>query len=107
MPDEVLDRVAARFRALGDPSRLRILDTLLRGERSVGEIERATGLAQANVSRHLGLLRQEGLVARRAEGNRALYRVADPSVARLCDLVCGSLARRLAGELDAFEGAGI
>ncbi len=104
---EVLTRVAARFRALGDPSRLRILQALMEGERSVQELERATGLGQPNVSRHLGLLRREGLVGRRAEGNRALYRIEDPSVEQLCTLVCGSLAQRLAGELEAFQGAGI
>lgn len=102
LPGGALERVAARFRVLGDPSRLRLLDRLMAGERSVGELEAETGLSQANVSRHLSLLRREGLVARRSEGNRALYRIADESIGALCDLVCGSLSERLAEELDAF-----
>ncbi|MDX1648545.1 MAG: metalloregulator ArsR/SmtB family transcription factor [Myxococcota bacterium] len=104
---ELLDLMAARFRALGDPSRLRLLHVLMDGERAVGELERATGLGQASVSRHLAVLRREGLVARRAEGNRALYRIADPTVRRLCALVCGGLEERFADGLEAVQGAGI
>jgi DNA-binding transcriptional ArsR family regulator len=105
--DALLDMMAARFRALGDPSRLRLLHLLMAGERSVGELEEASGLGQASVSRHLAVLRREGLLARRAEGNRALYRIVDPTVRRLCDLVCGSLEERLTGGLEAVQGGGI
>lgn len=105
MPEDVLERVAERFRLLGDPSRLRLLNTLMQGEHSVAELEDATGLSQTNVSRHLGLLRREGVVERRSEGNRAIYRIADPSVTRLCRVVCGGLAQQLAGDLEALEGA--
>lgn len=105
--DALLELMAARFRALGDPSRLRLLHVLMQGERSVGELEQATGLGQASVSRHLAVLRREGLVARRAEGNRALYRIVDPTVRRLCALVCGSLEERFADGLEAVQGAGI
>lgn len=105
--DELLDLMASRFRALADPSRLRLLHLLMAGERSVGELESQTGLGQPNVSRHLALLRREGVVARRAAGNRALYRIVDPTVRRLCAMVCGSLEDRFADGLEAIQGAGI
>jgi DNA-binding transcriptional ArsR family regulator len=103
LPDAALPLVAARFRALGDPARLRILSRLMAGERSVGQLMEETGLSQTNLSRHLGVLRREGLVERRPEGNRALYRILDPSMVRVCELVCGSLAERLAGDLAGFS----
>ena len=105
--EALLDMMAARFRALGDPSRLRLLHLLMDGERSVGELEAASGLGQASVSRHLALLRREGILARRAEGRRALYRIADPTVRGICRLVCGSLEERLSDGLEAVQGAGI
>jgi ArsR family transcriptional regulator len=106
MADEALDMVAARFRALSDPSRLRLLNLLMQGERSVQELVDESGLTQTNVSRHLGLLRREGVVARSREGNRALYRIADPSIEKLCNIVCGGLSERLTGDLDALSGTG-
>lgn len=107
MSDEVLELVATRFRALGDPSRLRLLNILMRGEHSVQELVDASGLTQTNVSRHLALLRREGVVARQREGNRAFYSILDPNIEKLCRVVCGGLSDRLAGELDALMGAGI
>jgi ArsR family transcriptional regulator len=107
LTDGALSLVAGRFRALGDPSRLRILRQLMGGERSVQELLEDTGLTQTNLSRHLGVLRREAIVERRAEGNRALYRICDPTMVEVCDLVCGSLADRLAADLEGFEGAGI
>jgi len=102
LSDEALGLVAARFRALGDPARLRLLDALMQREASVQELVAASGLAQPNVSKHLALLRGEGIVARRSQGNRAIYRLIDPSVRRLCEIVCGGLAERLARHLDAL-----
>jgi DNA-binding transcriptional ArsR family regulator len=107
LSDEALELVAARFRLLGDASRLRLLRALMDGEHSVQELVEASGLSQTNVSRHLGLMRREGVVARRAEGNRAVYSVADPTLRRLCRTVCGGLSERMAGDLDALQGAGI
>lgn len=101
--DEALQLIAARFRALGDPSRLRILNAIMDGERSVRDIVQATGLEQSNVSRHLGLLRTAGIVERRAEGTRGLYRVCDDTVAELCSAVSRSLAAQLAEDLDALQ----
>jgi ArsR family transcriptional regulator len=102
--EDALELVAARFRALGDPSRLRLLHLLMQGERSVRQLVEGSGLRQANVSRHLGLLRREGLVGRTRQSNRALYRITDPSVAELCRIACGGLTDQLAGGLDALQG---
>lgn len=94
LSDQALVHVATRFRVLGDPTRLRILNTLMQGERSVGELTAETGFEQSNVSRHLSVLRREGVVSRRSEGNRALFRIDDPSVVKLCEIVCGGLLGR-------------
>ena len=105
MTDEALELVAARFRVLADPARLRLLNLLMEGERSVGALAEATELEQPVVSRHLAVLRREGVVARRAEGNRGFYRINDASVVQLCELVCGGLADRLTGHLEALPDA--
>ena len=102
LSEEALPLVAARFRALADPSRLHLLATLMGGERSVQALVEATALSQTNVSRHLGVLRREGIVARRREGNRAVYRIVDASVVQLCQLACGGLTGRLSQELEAL-----
>jgi DNA-binding transcriptional ArsR family regulator len=95
MPPEALEHVAAYFQALAEPTRLRILDLLRRREHNVGELALRCGCTSANVSRHLALLTQRGLVARDGRGASVYYRVADESVYGLCDLVCGAVARQL------------
>jgi ArsR family transcriptional regulator len=105
LSDEAIDLVAARLRLLGDPARLRILRELLRGECSVLELAERVGLQQPSVSKHLSVLRGEGIVARRQEGLHSFYSVADASVAKLCDLVCEGLARRLTGHLASLAPA--
>lgn len=92
---DALQQVAAYFQALSEPTRLQILNLLREHERSVGEIALACGCSSANVSRHLTLLMRHGLVAREARGTTVFYRIADPSVYALCDLVCDSIALRL------------
>jgi ArsR family transcriptional regulator len=91
---EALELVAQRFRALSDPTRLALLQALFREERTVQELARAAGTSQANTSKHLALLLDQGLVARRRDGLFARYRIADRSLERLCHVVCGSLAER-------------
>ena len=92
VPRPLLERAARRFRLLGEPSRLQILSLLhARGPLPVQEIVEETGLGQANVSKHLSAMAQEGLVARRQEGLYAYYRIADPSLSALCLLVCTQL----------------
>lgn len=88
---EVVDLVARRFWVLSEPARLKILNALMDGERTVGQLVEETGLRQANVSRHLQLLREADFVTRRKEGQFAHYSVADPSVEVLCDVMCRQL----------------
>lgn len=104
LPDKTLELVAARFRVLAEPARLRILQSLQAGELPVGALVEQLDLQQANVSKHLQLLHRAGLVERRREGLQVIYRIADPSIFQLCDLVCGSLEAQLEGALRAARG---
>lgn len=101
LPDEALQQVAAYFQALSEPTRLQILNLLRRGEHNVGEIAQACGFTSANISRHLSVLMQQGLVAREARGSAVYYSIADDSVYALCDLVCGNIGRQM--ERDAAQ----
>lgn len=87
--------VAARFRVLGEPLRVRILEELRNGQKNVSELVAAVGSTQPNVSKHLRTLQESGLVARRQDGNQVYCYIDDPSVFDLCDAVCTSLSRRL------------
>jgi ArsR family transcriptional regulator len=93
MTVEQLGLVAERFKALAEPMRLQLLQALMGGERSVGELTEATGLSQANASKHLQVLLAHELVARRKEGLYAYYRIADESVFQLCEIVCSRLEK--------------
>lgn len=88
---EVLELVAARFKALAEPARLHILDMLRGGELTVTELMEETGLGQANLSKHLQLLHAHGFVTRRKEGLFVFYTLADRDVFALCDIMCGRL----------------
>lgn len=92
---QVFEAVARYFGVLGEPTRLRILHAICQEEKCVNDIIRATGLAQANVSRHLGLMYQAGLLSRRREGTQVFYRVADPMYVELCRTVTVQVAARL------------
>ena len=105
LSDEALDLVAARLRLLGDPVRLRILRELLHGECPVLELAERIGVQQPSVSKHLSALRSEGIVARRQEGLHSYYSVVDPSIFKLCELVCEGLAKRLTGHLASLTPA--
>ena len=83
-----LEAIAARFRALGDPCRLRILSYVMQGERSVSEVIEEVGSSQSNVSRHLQALYSAGMVERRRDGNSIYYSVTDPMILELCKLMC-------------------
>jgi ArsR family transcriptional regulator len=99
IPDEFLGLMAEKFRMLADPSRLAILRTLMGGERSVSQVIEETGRNQANVSKHLKMLAEAGLVARRKEGLQVFYTLADPLVERLCKLVCETIVEEARGEM--------
>lgn len=88
---ELAELIAARFKALSEPARLRILNALRGGPRTVTELVRATGLGQTNVSKHLSLLRSVGLVVRRRSGPLVPYDIADARLYTLCDLMCDQL----------------
>jgi DNA-binding transcriptional ArsR family regulator len=98
---EALELLAARFRVLSEPMRLRILHTLHDGERTVTELVEQLEAGQANVSKHLGVLLDAGFVARRKEGLNAFYSIADPTIFQLCELVCASIDERLAAQRSA------
>lgn len=91
LSSDVLELIAHRFRVLAEPARLEILNELMEGERTVTELVEATGLGQANTSKHLQILRANRFVARRKEGLYAHYRLADPSVRLLCETMCARL----------------
>jgi DNA-binding transcriptional ArsR family regulator len=95
---DLIPQVAARFKALADEGRLALLSRLQAGEKSVGELAEATGRPQPNVSQHLASLTHAGLVEARRDGNRVFYRIADPTVLRICDAVCDSLVGRARDE---------
>ena len=88
---EQIDLIAERFRALGEPARLQIMNALRTRERTVTDLVEVTGLGTANVSKHLQILHASGFVTRRKEGLFVYYALADEDVFRLCDLMCGRL----------------
>ncbi len=95
IPEAFLSSIAQRFRVMGEPSRLRILQELMSSERSVSGLVEALGLTQSNTSRHLQALFEASLVGRRKAGLEVIYFVSDPMVERLCELMCSSERRRL------------
>ena len=101
LPPLLVERIADRFRVLGEPMRIRLLDCLREGEASVQELTDMLGTTQQNVSKHLGVLHGAGVVSRRREGTRTLYAIQDDSVFELCETVCGGLRRQVA-DLDAL-----
>jgi DNA-binding transcriptional ArsR family regulator len=95
LPEDLAELIARRFRALAEPLRVRMLDLLRDGELSVNELAERLGAGQQNVSKHLALLVDAGMLARRKEGNHVYYRIADQRVFALCEQVCGSLQSQL------------
>ena len=96
---EVFESVARYFSLLSEPTRLRIMHAICQDEKSVNQIVEETGFTQTNVSRHLALLHQAGVVSRRKDGNAVLYRVADPVFAD----VCRTVSVQIAGRIDARQ----
>jgi DNA-binding transcriptional ArsR family regulator len=103
LPDELAELIAQRFRVLGEPMRIKLLDRLREGEATVGELREALGASQQNVSKHLGVLHGAGMVSREKAGTSTRYAIADESVFDLCEHVCGGL-RRQVSELDSVLG---
>jgi DNA-binding transcriptional ArsR family regulator len=104
LTDAMIERVARRFRAMGEPQRLRILQVLEEGPRTVGEVVAELNGNQPNVSRHLQELYDAGLLRRRRERNSVYYSIADPVVHQLCHLVCECAENEAKAGLAALRG---
>lgn len=102
LSDATIELVAGRFAVLAEPMRLRLIHALFGGEKSVGTLVAETGGTQTNVSRHLHTLMHANVIARRKDGLQVFYRIADPSIAQLCELVCGSLKQQLTHQAESF-----
>lgn len=98
LPDDLAELIATRFRVLGEPMRIKLLDRLRDGGMPVGQLAAELGTTQQNASKHLGILHQAGIVSREKRGNSSVYAIADAAVFDLCEQVCGGLHRQL-GEL--------
>ncbi len=106
IPEDLAELIARRFRAIGEPMRVRLLDRLRDGEASVNELAFELGASQQNVSKHLAVLADVGILGRRKDGNRVLYRIVDEGVLGLCEQVCGSLQMHLSSLAALAGGAG-
>ncbi len=100
---DALDLIAGRFRVLGEPNRLKLIQALEAGEKSVTELVAATGLTQANASRHLQSLTEAGILARRKDGLNVIYFISDEDIFKLCDLVCAGVQKKLARHSEAIR----
>jgi ArsR family transcriptional regulator len=105
MSEAALEKVAERFKVLSEPMRLKLLYAPME-EKNVSQLVQETGGLQANVSKHLGILLDAGVLSRRKQGLNSYYRISDRSVFELCDLACGSIYERLAAELEDFSARG-
>ncbi len=105
LPDPLVKLIAQRFRVIGEPMRIKLLDRLRDGSATVGELVKAQDASQQNVSKHLGVLHQAGIVSRAKEGTSVRYAIADDTVFALCEQVCGGLREQLA-ELDVTLSGG-
>jgi DNA-binding transcriptional ArsR family regulator len=104
LPDELAELIARRFRALAEPARVRLLDRLREGEASVNELAAGLGMTQQNVSKHLSVLAEVGILGRRKTGNYVYYRIVDEGVLGLCEQVCGAVQAQLAALSALVEG---
>jgi DNA-binding transcriptional ArsR family regulator len=105
LPDQLVELIARRFRVLGEPMRIKLLDRLREDSATVSELQEATGASQQNVSKHLSILLGAGVVTRTKEGTASRYAIADEGVFALCEQVCGGLRQQL-DELDALLQGG-
>lgn len=106
LPDDLVELIARRFRVIGEPVRIRLLDHLRDGEQSVNELANRLDAGQQNVSKHLNVLADAGILAKRRDGNRVYYRIVDDGVLGLCEQVCGSLEQQLKTLALIVNGAG-
>ncbi len=95
LPEALVELVAQRFRVLGEPMRIKLLDCLRESDATVSDLQGALGASQQNVSKHLGILHAAGMLSRTKQGNTIRYAISDPAVFDLCDQVCGSVSRQV------------
>ncbi len=100
---KALEQIAAYFKVLADPNRLQILSLLREGELNVGELAERCNSTSANISRHLSILSQHGLITRKTQGTRAYYQLTDNSTYALCKLVCENITQKINAQKDAFN----
>ena len=106
LPEDLVELIARRFRVLGEPMRIRLLDRLRDGEATVGELSEALAASQQNVSKHLAVLSGAGVLGRRKDGNHVYYRIVDEGIFELCEQVCGSMQRQLRALNELVLGVG-
>jgi DNA-binding transcriptional ArsR family regulator len=105
LPVALVELIAQRFRVIGEPMRIRLLDALREGPMTINELTEALGASQQNVSKHIAVLAQAGIVGREKDGNRVRCFIADETIFELCELVCGGLREQVA-ELDQLLSGG-
>jgi DNA-binding transcriptional ArsR family regulator len=106
LPDDLVEVIARRFRVLGEPMRIKLLDRLREGEASVNELSEALDASQQNVSKHLAVLTEVGILGRRKEGTHVYYRIVDEGAFALCDQVCGLVQQQLRALNELVAGIG-
>jgi DNA-binding transcriptional ArsR family regulator len=106
VPTDLAELIARRFRVIGEQMRIRLLDRLRDGEATVTELTDVLGASQQNVSKHLAVLAEAGIVGRRKAGNHVHYRIVDEGVFALCELVCGALQEQFRALHEVVEGIG-
>jgi DNA-binding transcriptional ArsR family regulator len=105
LPAALVELIAQRFRVIGEPMRIRLLDALRDGPMTINELTEGLGASQQNVSKHVGVLAQAGIVRREKDGNRVRCSIADETIFELCELVCGGLRSQVV-ELDQLLAGG-
>ena len=105
LPTDLVELIARRFRALGEPMRIRLVDRLREGEATVGELSEALEASQQNISKHLSVLADAGILGRRKDGTHVYYRIVDEGVFALCEQVCGSVQEQLRALNELVSGA--
>jgi ArsR family transcriptional regulator len=105
LPEDLAELIARRFRALAEPMRVRLLDLLRDGEVGVNELAARLAASQQNVSKHLAVLADVGIVGRRKDGTHVYYRIVDEGVLGLCEQVCGSMQTQFAALTALVEGS--
>jgi DNA-binding transcriptional ArsR family regulator len=106
LPDDLVELISRRFRVLGEPMRIRLLDHLRGGDATVGELSDALSASQQNISKHLAVLSDAGILGRRKERNYVYYRIVDEGVFKLCEDVCGSVQQQLRTLSELVAGSG-